>query len=395
MLVVAAARRPVRFLAKAPLLSDRGLGWLIRGAGAIPVYRRSDDPRQMRRNEDSFREVYAALAAGSAVGIFPEGTSHSEPSMVPLRTGAARIALGAAALTGRAFPVVPVGLVHRRKDVFRSEAIAITGAPVAWSDLAARGVDDGEAVRELTDRIDESLRQVTLNLEHWEDRPLIEGVVRVWEAERGERPTAADRVARLDVAARILADVRYRGDEDALQLARDVSAHDRRLRRLGLRPSDLGADVGLSRGVWWATRKLHLFMPIAAVLALIGGALFWIPYRLTGLVTDRLPLPKDVRSTGKLLGGVLFYALWMALLISLAFLRYGIKGAVVFAVAAPSLGMIGLFVRERWRYAWSDVRRFFLLRSRRELAEALRERQRELGRRLNALYSAYLARERG
>lgn len=88
-LVVAAAQRPVRFLAKAPLFSDRKIGWLVKAAGAIPVYRRADDPAQMNRNEDAFRAVWEALGSGSAVGIFPEGTSHSEPSMAPLRTGAA------------------------------------------------------------------------------------------------------------------------------------------------------------------------------------------------------------------------------------------------------------------------------------------------------------------
>ena len=44
MLVAAVARRPVRFLAKAPLFTDAKVGWLIRAAGSIPVYRRSDDP---------------------------------------------------------------------------------------------------------------------------------------------------------------------------------------------------------------------------------------------------------------------------------------------------------------------------------------------------------------
>ncbi len=91
LLVAAVAGRPVRFLAKAPLFADWKIGWLIRAAGAIPVYRRADDPASMDRNEEMFRAVHAALAGGAAVGIFPEGLSHSEPALAPLRTGAARI----------------------------------------------------------------------------------------------------------------------------------------------------------------------------------------------------------------------------------------------------------------------------------------------------------------
>ncbi len=79
-LVSVAAERPVRFLAKAPLFTDRLVGWLVRGAGSIPVYRRQDDAAQVGRNEEMFAAVHAALADGAAVGIFPEGLSHSNPS---------------------------------------------------------------------------------------------------------------------------------------------------------------------------------------------------------------------------------------------------------------------------------------------------------------------------
>ena len=164
MLVVAAARRPVRFLAKAPLFVDSRVGWLVKATGAIPIFRRADDPTQMDRNEEMFRAVHAELAGGAAVGIFPEGLSHSEPALAPLRTGAARIAIGACAITGRPFPIVPVGLVFRQKDIFRSAALVLGGPPVPWDDLAPRGAGDEDAVRRLTARVAEALQQLTVNL---------------------------------------------------------------------------------------------------------------------------------------------------------------------------------------------------------------------------------------
>src|SRR5690606_25587955 len=153
MMVAAAAGRPVRFLAKAPLFDDPKTSWLVRAAAAIPVYRRSDDPALVGRNDEMFSAVHQALANGAAVAIFPEGISHSEPSLAPLRTGAARIALGAASVIGGAFPVIPVGLDFRDKERFRSEALSLVGQAVSWDDLAALGTDDPDAVRELTERI--------------------------------------------------------------------------------------------------------------------------------------------------------------------------------------------------------------------------------------------------
>lgn len=392
VLVAALARRPVRFLAKAPLFDDWKIGWIVKASGAIPVYRRADDPTQVARNEDTFRAVHAALASGAAVGIFPEGLSHSEPAMAPLKTGAARIALGAFALTRQTFPIVPLGLVFRQKDVFRSDVLALSGQWVAWDDLASRGTDDAEAVRLLTTRITGALRAVTLNLERWQDQPLVECAVRVWEAEHGAAPRPAERVARLDVTTRILAAVREDTDPTGVALTRDVDAYRRRIERLGLRPADLTADVGLVRGVAWAARRLPLVLPFAAATAFAGFVLFWTPYRLTGWIVNRMKRPEDQRSTYKLLFGIVIYALWVLALAAAAAAAGGVLAGLAVLAGTPVVGMAGLVVRERWRGAWSDGRRFLLLRGRRTLIAGLRGRQRELGARLDALYHTFAAR---
>jgi hypothetical protein len=386
---VASADRPVRFLAKAPLFADRKIGWIMRAAGAIPVYRRSDDPSLMSRNEDSFRAVFEVLGDGAAVGIFPEGISHSAPSMSPLKTGAARIALGAAEKTGRACTIVPIGLSLREKETFRSDAFVVRGTALEWSDLAHCGPDDGDAVRELTSRIDAALRSVTINLTAWEDRPLVECAVRIWEAERGTPSREAERLARIEFTTRTLAYVRTNGDATGLALAEDVRRHHDRLTRLGLRPSDLGADVGAGRGVSWAANRFHLLMPLLIALAVIGAALFWIPYQLTGIIVNRLRLDTDVRSTWKLLIGIVLYALWLIALVVFAGTTFGWAGALIALAGVPVVAMIGLQVRERWQRAWSDARRFFLLRSRRDLVAALAARQHDLGARLQAILDRF------
>lgn len=384
-LVVASAGRPVRFLAKAPLFTDRKIGWLVKATGAIPVYRRSDDARLMSRNEDAFREVFEVLDGGAVVGIFPEGISHSEPAMAPLRTGAARIALGAEALNGREFPIVPIGLTFRDKDTFRSDALVVRGLPVAWEDLTGRGAEDQEAVRDLTSRIDAALRAVTVNLTSWEDGPLVECAVRIWEAERGEQSREAERLARLEFTTRVLARVRETGDPTTLELVSDVQRHDRRLTRLGLRPSDLRADVRAGRGVSWAVRRIHFLLPLGIVLAVVGAALFWIPYQLTGAVVKRFRLLEDVRSTWKLLIGIVLYALWLLALVVVAGTTFGWLAAFLTLVGVPVVAMAGLLVRERWQSAWSDARRFFLLRSRQSLTRRLSSEQQDLGNRLDDL----------
>ncbi|MEJ2086035.1 MAG: 1-acyl-sn-glycerol-3-phosphate acyltransferase, partial [Acidobacteriota bacterium] len=194
--IASAAERPVRFLAKSTLFNDRRVGWLVRASGAIPVYRTHEVEDAAGKNAVMFESVFDHLDSGHAIGIFPEGTSHSQPSLVQLKTGTARMALGFFARTGSMVPLVPVGLFLRDKGIFRSSALALRGEPVEWGDLAGRGVEDRAAVAELTRRLETALRELTLNLEHWEDRPLVETIEAIWTATRDPASESVERVRR-------------------------------------------------------------------------------------------------------------------------------------------------------------------------------------------------------
>lgn len=390
VLLLAAAGRPVRFLAKATLFDDVRIASLMRAVGAIPVYRPQDDPSQLSKNVDVLGAAGDALAAGAAIAVFPEGRSHSEPSLAPLKTGAARIALLAAARVGKAIPIVPVGLNLRQKETFRSEALTLVGAPVEWGDLATNSVGDTAAVRELTARMDAALRRVTLNVERWEDAPVVECAEAVWFAERGGSSGAQDRLERLHVVADLLQRIRRDPDSRWAPLARAVRHHARALSRLDITPADLAADPDTQAATGWSARRLPLLLLPTFAVALAGLLLWWPPYRLTGIVTEGIRGDRDVRSSYKLTGGIVLYAVWLALLVAGAALLGGWIWAALVLVVAPALGIAGLWIREHWRVAWREMRRAVVLRRH-------SGRVRELGRRQRALAEQFdvLVKERG
>jgi glycerol-3-phosphate O-acyltransferase / dihydroxyacetone phosphate acyltransferase len=387
-LVCSAAGRPVRFLARAPLFSYPILGVLVRGAGAIPVHRRQDAPVPAVRNLDAFATADAALAAGSAIGIFPEGISHDEPSIAPLRTGAARIGLAAAQRLGGSFPIVPVGLVFRDKEVFRSEALVLVGEPVEWEDLAGEGTSPG-AVQELTERIGRALRRVTINLEHWEDAPLVETADAIYAAEFRADRSARARVSRVRAGIQRLAELRRTGDERWQLVAKEILRHRRVLRRLGLTPADLYGSPDYRD----AARRAVRHLPLLSILALAGGAvgnlLFWVPYRAIGRIERRLkPLPY-VRSTTKLFAGVVAFGAWIGSLALVAGWLWGPLAGAITAAVLPLAAVATLRLREEWSARRQDLRRLFLMRTRGTRLADLQGRQRSI-----ALQIAELA-ERG
>lgn len=382
--VSAVAERPVRFLAKAPLFEDAVVGWIMRACGAIPVYRRQDDPTAMDRNEDAFRAAHAALAGGHAVGIFPEGLSHSEPSLAPLKTGAARIALGAAVMRGAAFPIVPVGLVLRRKERFRSRALVVVGDAVAWDDLRAAGPGDHEAVRELTERIEEGLRRVTVNLDRWEDAPVVECAEAIYAAEHDLPRDRAERVRRLGQVSEALGTLRRRDPERLGATYRAIARYAAILGLAELRPGALDRDPSRGAALRWTLRQLGFFA-LLAPLAAAGVVLFWVPYRLTAMLPDRAGAAKDVQSTWKVLGGIAVYGVWLGLLAAGAAWLAGPWAAVAVAAGAPVLALLTLAVRDRWEEARTSARAWWLLRRKGDLRRRLLKWRRILADRLEEL----------
>src|SRR5262245_30251952 len=111
VLVITDAECEISPVAKSTLWDVPGLRWLLDGAGAVPIVRRKDAPdKDAAANADVFERVAAHLSRGGNILIFPEGTSHSEPQLAPLRSGAARMLLAAAARGGVAPSFQAVGL---------------------------------------------------------------------------------------------------------------------------------------------------------------------------------------------------------------------------------------------------------------------------------------------
>lgn len=80
-----------------------------------------------------FAAVEAALANGGCLGLFPEGGSHDNTDLLPLKAGVAAIALGVWEKYGITVPIVPVGLNYFRGHHFRGRVVVEFGQPIHMS----------------------------------------------------------------------------------------------------------------------------------------------------------------------------------------------------------------------------------------------------------------------
>jgi len=190
MLVFGCIGRRSLFLAKSTLWEHPFGRFVVRLGPAIPVYRRSDPGVDSTQNETTFETCHHALRTGRAIALFPEGLSHLEPALQPLKTGAARIVLQAGdRFAPLSTPIVPIGLTFESRDAFRSRALIEIGSPVDPSEEQQRYASEPrDAVRSLTERIDRSLREVTLNYATWRDAELLERAAEIYAQPAPELP---------------------------------------------------------------------------------------------------------------------------------------------------------------------------------------------------------------
>ncbi len=86
LVVGAVLPRKVHYLATAALFRNPLVARFLQAVGAIPVYRRQDDPDKMDRNADVFAACHAAFDRGRLIAIYPEGTTHSEARVQRITT---------------------------------------------------------------------------------------------------------------------------------------------------------------------------------------------------------------------------------------------------------------------------------------------------------------------
>ena len=383
-LVWATAERDVRFLAKSTLFHTP-LRPLLAAAGAIPVYRKTDQGVDTSRNAETFAAVSTALAAGDAVCIFPEGISHSSGRLEPLRTGAARMAL-AAAREGTAVALVAVGLNFERKATFRSRVTIVFGAPFFASDLLPG--DDAafpESVRELTARIAERMRLLLVEAEPDTDAVLVDRVDRLYAAARGRPHDAEERVARRRVIASGIERLRAADPARYQSLLLRLRRYDARLRRFGLRDRHLDWQISGRTAVIFALRELALAI-VLLPLCVVGLAIYFVPYYATALVARTVTRERDIYATAQVFTGVVVYGLWLAGIALIVGRIAGTVAAWVTIAALMPLSIVSLIAIERESAVVDAVRAWWHLgRARGDTRQRLRRHRTELAEVLDAV----------
>ncbi|KAI1798228.1 acyltransferase [Ganoderma leucocontextum] len=189
--------RPVCFWAKSTLFRNPLVGAILLSSGSIPVARNpnvapvpseqpgSPGPALSKANEALFKETIKALEREEVIGVFPEGTSYTEPSIAQVKDGASRAALAYVRWAqetrggqGKRLQIVPVGVVYTDKTQYQSRVCVRWGKPIdveafveehgSEADGDKDRLDSRDVIKALTTEIEKRLLALTINAPDWD-----------------------------------------------------------------------------------------------------------------------------------------------------------------------------------------------------------------------------------
>lgn len=348
LLVGGVLPRKVHYLVTAALFRNPLVARFLAACGAIPVYRKQDDPGKMDRNADAFAACFRALERGRLVGIYPEGTTHSESRVQRIKTGAARIALDYQA-SGRGAPLtlIPVGITFEARKAFRGHVRLSFGEPIALAPYAPVYRDEpAKAVEALTTAIQWGMEAEILNVGRPERQDLVRAVEEIYRSDlirelQEERGLGTRQIDPLRLSRAIADAAAHFEERDPERVARMWAAvlkyramlaayhvRDQTVRARAQRPP---ARAQL-RHSWEAS----IGLPFFAYGLVVNG----LPYLLPRWLARRTARKETDYATTRLLASIVAFPLFWAIEIWIVWRLLGPAWALGFALSLPLSGLL-------------------------------------------------------
>ncbi len=321
IVIAASSKRRIYFLAKAAVFKGKFAKWLLPKFNMIPIYRKQDDPSQMHKNDETFSKCHEHLLAGDAILIFPEGISATERKLREIKTGAARIALGAFAASGfkTDVQIICIGLNYDDPHLFRQDVLMNYSEPISVKDYQAQYKENPtEAARLLTLEIRARLENGLIHIEHEEADGITRQIEKLYRSEIvGDKITSPQLKAReLEMIRNISIAVKHflqHDREKVKDIVNKVRSYYWKLDEMGF------SDKLMRSGKKSGSRYFYWLGEIALIifgfpLFIYGATVNYIPFTLASFLSRNIVKARDFFGAIGVASGMFLFLIWYSAL---------------------------------------------------------------------------------
>jgi glycerol-3-phosphate O-acyltransferase / dihydroxyacetone phosphate acyltransferase len=366
IIVAVLMNRPIHFLAKGVVFKTKFAQWLFPKFNMIPIYRKQDDPSMMHKNKETFEKCYEHLGKGGAIIIFPEGISITERKLRPIKTGAARIALGAEETYNYSLglKIITIGLNYQDPHSFRQDVFVNVGEPIVANDYVESWKKDSfVAADELTEEIRKRMETQIIITENETSDELVAQVERLYKdklkAFHGIDPK--DSVKDFKASQRISQVVHWYLENDharAGRIADHVRSYFWKLDALGL--NDGTVAVADKKSTVFRKGLMDLVIAVLGFPVFIYGFIHnYFPFALAAWLSKKVAKVREFRGAVAAAAGMFLFLIWHLVLGILAwkFTHHLLFTLLYIASWIPS----GLLAYLWYRVVWRMSRKWVLL----------------------------------
>ena len=320
---------------------------------AIPTHKPED--KGPAGNDHMFSSTYEALGEDDLVMIFPEGITVDDPSIARVKTGVARIALGARASGVKGIQIIPSGIHYDDKATLRSKVWVNVGVPLDLDANIGNYVEPGaaedasnrDAVRALTADIESRLRRSAPDYADWEEERALTAAASIALRSVPNAPIDVDFGDESDVA-NVLA---QRSQDVKGTIVDAVDRYTADLEAVGLNDQQIATTHRSRRTFFWRIIWNLIVGIVLLPFALLGLAINFVPFFLLWLI-GRVKMDPAMAATVKPASAILLFSITWAIAGWQGWTWSGIEGFAAVLLVMP-LYLYALFALiERGGLVW-------------------------------------------
>ena len=336
----------------------------------------------------TFRKVNEALAKGENMIIFPEGGSHDNTDLLPLKTGIASIAYGTLETADTNVTIIPIGLNYFRGHRFRGRVVVEYGQPITINTDLVRQFRQSkrDAYQALMGQVEEGMRSVIVTAPNYNELLLIHTTRRLYQRASGGQTTKSKQnlARRFSVAVRLMNE-KYRKQlpRDLLDVKKKLEEYQKALSMWGIYDYQVAnLEIPYSKLVYTFLHGL-LTMSLASIPTIVLNAPVGVAAKYWAQAQAKKALAKskvkvdgrDVLLTNKIVFSIMAIPiLWVSYALVLYFyFHWELRTILVAFLCMPVASYIGIRGAEAGMVDLKDLRPAFL-----RLLPSFRTQSREL-----------------
>ena len=276
---------------------------------------------KLRTNQDTFAFCYQALGEGKTIVIFPETRTETEKRLRPIQKGPARIAVNALAqLQKESLNILPIGVTFNDPTKFQRPVTVRCGEVMSVT-APENGADDRDAIVGITNRIEEALRSLIIEIKDPKREPLFDEaqVLLLNDLKKSGSAVVSNSQQFVDQEIALAQHINGLSEDDFTHLSGQMKVYSNVLKSHGL------TDRFLQIRFYWSVAG-KLLLPVIAILMSLGKLITALPAHLIHNFLNRKIRRIPFYGPLKWAMGTFGYGLWFALLVLFGWIIGGIAG---------------------------------------------------------------------